>query len=306
MILEAHKCLFKIAVFLLVVIAPMMANSVHAAVWGYVDDKGQVHLANERIDDRYELFFKPGVQAADDKLELQRDVAVPRGRQRLFTYFEMSADFKAIKPLMREAAEKHKIELELLQAVIAVESGYNSRAVSPKGALGLMQIMPGTAARYGVVADKKKTVEAKLFDVRTNLHTGARYLVDLKRLFPNRLDLILASYNAGEGAVQRYKNTIPPYKETQAYVQTVTELYNALRPYKTAAYIPSNVRLQLPLMNARRNMPAGLAASPAAGATPRVKGTITTVPSGSAQNDSAKSLPAITSADITDTKSAAN
>jgi hypothetical protein len=265
-----------------------------------------VHLANERIDDRYELFFKPGVQAADDKLELQRDVAVPRGRQRLFTYFEMSADFKAIKPLMREAAEKHKIELELLQAVIAVESGYNSRAVSPKGALGLMQIMPGTAARYGVVADKKKTVEAKLFDVRTNLHTGARYLVDLNRLFPNRLDLILASYNAGEGAVQRYKNTIPPYKETQAYVQTVTELYNALRPYKTAAYIPSNVRLQLPLMNARRNMPAGLAASPAAGATPRVKGTITTVPSGSAQNDSAKSLPAITSADITDTKSAAN
>jgi hypothetical protein len=227
-----------------------------AAVWGYVDAQGQVHLANERVDERYELFFNPTTAQADPAVPNAPNP--PKGKQKLWSFFESSAEFKTLKPLLREAAEKHKLEPELLQALIAVESGYNKRAVSPKGALGLMQIMPATAARFGIAADKKRTIEDRLFDARTNLGTGARYLALLKGLFPNRLDLVLASYNAGEGAVQKYKNAIPPYPETQAYVQTVTEIFQALKPPAPPAppaYIPANVRLQLPLMNARRNMP---------------------------------------------------
>ncbi len=236
-----------------------------AAVWGYVDDKGIVHLAAEKLDDRYELFFKPGgspAAGADDaRLDLQRDVALPRGRQKLLTYFDLSPEFKAIRPLLREVSDKHQIDIELLQALIAVESGYNARAVSPKGALGLMQIMPDTAARYGVTGDAKRSVQDKLFEPRTNLNTGTRYLVDLKRMFPNRLDLALASYNAGEGAVQKYGNKIPPYKETQAYVQTVIELYRALKPPKQA-YVPSTARLQMPLVNAARRSVPDITAAP--------------------------------------------
>ncbi len=227
-----------------VLILGFACSAAQADVWGYIDEEGKVHLADSQLDPRYELFAKSPVAPVpagaktktpvepdtSPKGEFARSVAVPSSQRKLFSYFEVSPDFKAIKPLLREAAARTKLDFELLQALIAVESGFNAKIVSPKGAVGLMQLIPPTASRYGVRADAKGTIEQKLTDPHTNIQAGSRYLADLTKMFPQRLDLALAAYNAGEGAVQKYRNTVPPYAETQAYVQTVTELYGLLKP----------------------------------------------------------------------------
>jgi hypothetical protein len=243
-----------------VLVAVMMTfgccGSLQADVWGYIDQSGVVHLSNERIDERYEIYFKSDQDIDSRNLGASILVSAPSTslNRRLLNFFQVSSQFKAVKPMIREVAAKNRIDVELLQALIAVESGYNTQAVSPKGAVGLMQLIPSTAERYGVRADKKRSIEQKLMDPRTNIRAGTQYLADLMEMFPNRLDLALAAYNAGEGAVLRYKKNVPPYKETQAYVQTVTELYRALKPQSVAA---SRVRIEL---KGRNNMPPPVAA----------------------------------------------
>ena len=154
---------------------------------------------------------------------------------RLVAFFERSETYKAVSPLLREASKTHGIDYSLLKALIATESGFNTYAVSPKGAVGLMQLIPATAERYGVTVGKGITIQKKLTDPKVNIKAGARYLADLIKMFPGRLELALAAYNAGEGAVQRAGNKIPNYPETQKYVKTVMQLYTGLAPlpYKT-------------------------------------------------------------------------
>lgn len=119
---------------------------------------------------------------------------------------------QALTSAIREAARRHDVSESLLTAVIAVESGFDPRAVSPKGARGLMQLMPDTARRFGV---------KDVFAVHDNLHGGAAYLRQLITLFENDLSLALAAYNAGEGAVLRAGRRIPAYPETRDYVAKV-------------------------------------------------------------------------------------
>ena len=132
----------------------------------------------------------------------------------------------AIKPttkhdnLIARAAQDSGVDQALLTAIIAIESGFRSDARSPKGALGLMQLMPATAAPLLSVDD----VERALVDPATNVQAGSRHLRRLIDRYPGRLDLALAAYNAGEGAVRKY-DAVPPYAETQAYVKNVTALY---------------------------------------------------------------------------------
>ena len=223
-----------------------------ADVWGYIDDKGVAHFASDQVDARYELFYKGG-ESFDSRdgvraPETARPVAVPTAPPKLLAFFDVSPSYKQVKHLLRDAAKLHDIDYELLQALIATESGFDAGAVSPKGAVGLMQVMPATAGRYGVSSDKKTTVEKKLADPKTNIRTGTRYLRYLLNLFPGRLDLALAAYNAGEGAVQRAGNKIPNYRETQNYVKTVMQLYNVLKPPPAlvARRSPSRVRMELP------------------------------------------------------------
>jgi soluble lytic murein transglycosylase-like protein len=121
---------------------------------------------------------------------------------------------------VRAAARASEVDAALIHAVISAESGYNASARSPKGAVGLMQLMPGTAARYSV---------ANRLDPEQNIQGGARYLRDLLRMFDNDLQLVLAAYNAGEKAVLKYGNRIPPYAETTAYVPRVLKYYRRYR-----------------------------------------------------------------------------
>lgn len=120
-------------------------------------------------------------------------------------------------------ARDYDIDPDLLRAVMHVESRGNAGAVSPKGARGLMQIMPATARRFGV---REPLVE--LSDPMINIRTGAAYLKTLQGRFGNNLELVLAAYNAGEGAVIKYGHKTPPYRETQGYVTSVMGQYRTL------------------------------------------------------------------------------
>lgn len=123
------------------------------------------------------------------------------------------ADPNAYDRLIREVATEHQLDFALLKAIMHVESAFNPYAVSDKGALGLMQVMPATGKRYGL---------DDFYDPEENIRAGARYLKDLSAMFPNKQALVIAAYNAGENAVIRHKG-IPPYKETQLYVRKVLQ-----------------------------------------------------------------------------------
>jgi len=123
---------------------------------------------------------------------------------------------KSIDNLIRLNGNRYGVDPYLVYCVIRQESGFRTGATSPVGAMGLMQLMPGTAARYGV---------SNPYDPAQSIAGGTRYLADLLRLFRGRVDLALAGYNAGEGAVMKYGNRIPPYRETQNYVRTIGTRY---------------------------------------------------------------------------------
>ena len=117
------------------------------------------------------------------------------------------------------AARDATIQAQLVRAVIVVESGFNPRAVSKKGAAGLMQLAPATAKRYGV---------KNIYDPGENVRAGAHYLSDLLVRYHSNLELALAAYNAGEDAVERYGHRVPPFRETLAYVPSVMKVYQRL------------------------------------------------------------------------------
>jgi Zn-finger nucleic acid-binding protein len=118
--------------------------------------------------------------------------------------------------LIRQNGYKYNVDPYLIFLVMEQESHFNTHAVSPKGARGLMQLMPGTGARYGV---------RRPHDPAQNISGGTRYLRELLNRFNNRVDLVLASYNAGEGAVAKFGNKVPPYQETRNYVKKISKRY---------------------------------------------------------------------------------
>ena len=167
----------------------------------FVDEHGAVHLSDIAHDPRYrslDLHPEPGPAyraasgATQSRHKYQSEVA--------------------------QAARQFGVDPALVHAVISVESGYNPKAVSRRGAAGLMQLMESTARRYGVV---------DVFDPAENVRAGTRHLGELLSQFGD-LQLALAAYNAGAAAVVRYGNVVPPFAETQAYVPKVVQLYNQL------------------------------------------------------------------------------
>ncbi|VVE73618.1 lytic transglycosylase [Pandoraea anapnoica] len=201
----------------------------HAELYGYVDENGVAHLAARKLDGRYRLVVGNGGNV-DLRAQQQGAVVTGADRSRLYDALARHPNLKKLAPVITQAAQKFHVDAALLKAVIAAESGFDSDAVSPKGAVGLMQVLPTTGERYGLRADARRTVADKLTDPRTNVLTGARYLRDLQARYPDRLELVLASYNAGEGAVARHADQIPPYAETRDYVAAVLELYRRFNP----------------------------------------------------------------------------
>jgi soluble lytic murein transglycosylase-like protein len=141
----------------------------------------------------------------------------PRSGGGPVTVAQLAARRAEFEPLLQRIARSQGVSAALLAAVIEVESGFNARALSPKGAIGLMQVKPETAARYG---------SYDLYSPEQNVEVGARYLRDLLAMFNNDMRLAVAAYNAGENAVIRHGRRIPPYAETVRYVPMVMERYN--------------------------------------------------------------------------------
>jgi soluble lytic murein transglycosylase-like protein len=203
------------------------SSAAHAELYGFIDEQGVAHFASEKQDERYQLFVKDGgaLEDINPRRQSATDAQVDLTRHKLYRYIVNHPNIPKVEPLIRQIAEAQNVDPALVKAVMAVESGFNPGAVSDKGAIGLMQVIPDTGARFGVTADARRSVEQKLADPRTNISAGVRYLRWLMALYPGNLELVLAAYNAGEGAVQRYNNRIPPFPETQQYVTTVMQFY---------------------------------------------------------------------------------
>ncbi|MCX8050205.1 MAG: lytic transglycosylase domain-containing protein [Methylohalobius sp.] len=177
-----------------------MALPAAADIYKYVDETGQVYYTDRPKHAGYRLLIRTL------KSSPTRSFAPSWHHKMRFV------------PAIEGVAQKYQLDPKLLHAVVRAESAYNPYAVSPKGAVGLMQLMPETAARYGLY-DR--------YDPFKNLEVGARYLRDLLLTFGD-VRLAVAAYNAGEGAVRKYGNRVPPYLETQQYVAKVLEFYKRL------------------------------------------------------------------------------
>jgi soluble lytic murein transglycosylase-like protein len=241
----------------------LLTNPCSADIYAYVDSKGVRHISNVPNDARYRLvkrtpkYKKPAKSSktelgsfdADQTQQGGWQLITPMGKegsQDIFSgknpqRFYMGnvglrhinwsqraaskpfrineANRKRFTPYISSIAGKHRLDPALLHAVISAESGFNPKAVSRAGARGLMQLMPATAERFGV---------GNSFDPVANMRGGAKYLRWLLDRFKN-LNLAIAAYNAGEGAVEKYGNKIPPYEETQTYVARVLQFYNHYR-----------------------------------------------------------------------------
>jgi len=201
------------------------AQTAQAALWGYVDAAGVAHVAPAPLSGQYGLLL--GEPREDVGRESGRVPGKTDASLNLLTWLDIAPEVKSLQPILREAAAQHGVDMELLKAVITVESGFKRDAVSPRGAVGLMQLTPETANRYASPAERRQPAAQRLLDPRVNVQTGARMLADLIRRF-GRIDAALAAWNAGEGAVQRNGGRVPAIDETQAHVHLVLELYWAL------------------------------------------------------------------------------
>lgn len=201
----------------LIVVGLGLASPAGAAgsIYAYTEEDGSVSLSNVPADIRYKVLLTDDQRSSSSSQRVERQKG----------FRDPSAKIR-FDQVVEQTAQTYGLESALLHAVISVESGYNPAAVSPKGASGLMQLMPKTALRYGVT-DAKDPVQ--------NLNGGAKYLRDLLKLFNSDLELVLAAYNAGENAVARYGNQIPPYRETAGYVPKVMSYY---QQYQSGTYNP--------------------------------------------------------------------
>jgi soluble lytic murein transglycosylase-like protein len=192
---------------LALLITTLFAASSAAAnpkIYTYMDAQGLRHYTDVPDNNRYRLL-----------------ILSPQDRTASGDRYDMQLLAKASQydSIIEHAALSAAVESNLLRAVIVVESGFNSHAVSKRGAVGLMQLMPATASRFGV---------SNPFDARQNVHAGARYLKFLIDRFGHDIRLALAAYNAGEDAVARNGGQIPPFSETMAYVPRVLKIYKLL------------------------------------------------------------------------------
>ncbi|SRR5258705_2860064 len=196
------------AAFAVSVGAPAFAD-----IFSFKDEKGVVHFTNiAGLDKRYKLIRKEDGSPIGPSSNYAAKVFMPS-----------QEDIQKYANIIQTASKAYGVEASLVHAVISAESSYNQYAISRTGAMGLMQLMPDTARRYGV---------QNMMDPTENIHGGVRYLRDLLAMFKGRVDLAIAAYNAGENAVIRYGHKIPPYAETRTYVPRVLGFYRNFQTKK--------------------------------------------------------------------------
>ena len=193
-------------VFATTLAAVGMARPALADIYSFKDEKGVVHFTNMPDDKRYRLIRREAGSAGP-----AANVGFAGA-----VYLPSIADMKRYSAIVESAARANGVDSALVHAVISAESGYNPSAVSRTGARGLMQLMPATAERYGV---------QNIMDPVENIGAGVKYLRDLLAMFQGNMELAVAAYNAGENAVLRNGNKVPPYAETMNYVPKVLAFY---------------------------------------------------------------------------------
>lgn len=188
----------RVLLFLLLIV---FASSwpANADIYKYEDEDGVLHLTNVPSNPKAKYVM----------IMREKRIKFPKG-----------IDISKYDRIITKAAQKYEMDAALIKAVIKAESNFNHKAVSRKGAKGLMQLMPQTAYAMNV---------EDAFHPENNIEGGTRYLRYLMNLYNGNLRLALAAYNAGEGAVAKYHNSIPPYRETQTYVQRVIEFYETFQ-----------------------------------------------------------------------------
>ncbi|HEV2762836.1 MAG TPA: lytic transglycosylase domain-containing protein [Pyrinomonadaceae bacterium] len=197
-----------------------------ATVWIYLVGGARMEV-DEATEAAEGVWYRRGVlsifveRSRIERVERERpeeaeaaDGEVAKKRTRRERYWTTGS--ARLDALIRQNGAAHGVDPYLIFCVMEQESHFNSRAVSPKGAMGLMQLMPGTAARFGV---------RNAHDPAQNVRGGTRYLKQLLNRFNGRVELVLASYNAGEGAVEKYGRRVPPYAETRNYVRRISARY---------------------------------------------------------------------------------
>jgi Transglycosylase SLT domain len=233
-----YKC--KKTVRYLPLIGLLASMPVPADFYKYVNPNGEVLFTDKPVAAPYKLVWKKGQILEDDSIKWTDKTKVAKKITKPFRVHsgvkitkakpaavKPRVDFKSLRSnrerfseMIDEVALKSRLYPSLLHAVIKAESAYDPNAISRAGAVGLMQLMPATASRYGVT-DRR--------DPKANVEGGARYLRKLLTRYNNNIKLALAAYNAGEKAVKKYGNKIPPYRETQNYVKKVLRFYKQNR-----------------------------------------------------------------------------
>lgn len=186
------------------IISAASASTARADFFQYTDDAGVVHITNVPTSKQYKWMMeerKPSILSPSNPV-----------------YRKISK--QKFDEMISTTASKYGIDPHLVRAIVKAESDYDEKAVSKKGATGLMQLMPATATRMGV---------KNIHDPEDNVDGGIRYLSKLLKMFDWQVPLAVAAYNAGENAVVKYGNKVPPYNETQTYVKRVLHYYSVYK-----------------------------------------------------------------------------
>ena len=199
--------------YLVAILGTIIWNGALADVFKFVDARGHVYYTDKPRHSGYKRIIQTPLAFISTSSAMRRPVG---GIGFAGASASLSRHRIEFSPMIEAAADRYSLDPRLLHAVIRAESAYNPSAVSNKGAAGLMQLMPGTADRYGV---------QNRFNPEDNIDGGARYLSDLLDMFQSDVRLAVAAYNSGENTVKRFGNQIPPITETQDYVARVLSNY---------------------------------------------------------------------------------
>jgi soluble lytic murein transglycosylase-like protein len=211
--------------------APPKSNSWEKPAWIYLKGGARVE-ADSAFESEAGVWYRRGPlsvfleRSRVEKVELEEVELAKQSESSSKKELGWSTGSVKLDSLIKSNGTKYGVDPYLIFCVMEQESGFNSRAVSPKGARGLMQLMPGTGARFGV---------RRPHDAAQNISGGTRYLKELMNKFNGRVDLVLASYNAGEGAVIKYGHRVPPYRETRNYVKKISYRYRRAKATATPA-----------------------------------------------------------------------